>query len=266
MALLFSAIPIQFCSGKYPCFFGIDATYYPIDNSTCFLYFAIISSNRNPKLIRRPVVKRIIYPVLFTVILALVGCASMPPVEIKPVTPDLKIAQSSIRPLKMGVVIPDPMSWSLFYKGEGSYSRDMTADMRAQGLMLERDLSRIVQDTLSQAFKQVVILRDLPQPGQYDAVVNLSIGQILTKERVVITGETCDITAAWTMTVLDGQNKEILNTKGISPSHNFAWSAFNPGPGWIKGINTTMSLILSELAGEWGAALYKLDISGSARR
>jgi len=203
---------------------------------------------------------------LFTLILALVGCASMPPIEIKPVTPDLKIAQSNVRPVKMAVVIPDPMSYTLFYKGEGSYSRDMTADIRAQGMMLERDLSKIVQDTLSQAFKQVVILRDLPQPGQYDAVVNLSIGQILTKEHVMITGETCDITAAWTMAVLDSQNREIFNTKGISSSHNFAWNAFNPGPGWVKGINSKMSLILSELADEWGTSLYKLDIQGSARR
>jgi len=163
-------------------------------------------------------------------------------------------------------VIPDPMPYSLFYKGQGSYSRDMTAEIRAKGLFLERDLSRIVQDTLSQAFKQVLILRDLPAPGQYDAVVTLNIGQILAKEHVITSGETCDVTAAWTMTVLDGKNKEILNTKGISPSHNFKWSAFNPGPGWVNGINTTMSLILSELASEWGTILYKLPIPGAEGR
>jgi len=203
---------------------------------------------------------------LIFLILIMVGCASMPPVEIKPVTPNLNIAPSRIRELKMGVVIPDPMPYALFYKGQGGYSRDMTADMRTQGLLLERDLSKIVQDTLSQAFRQVVILRDLPQPGQYDAVVNLNIGQILAKEHVIVTGETCDITAAWSLSVLDGRNREILNTKGISPSHNFQWSAFNPGPGWINGINTTMSLILSELANEWGTTLYQLEIPGNAGR
>jgi hypothetical protein len=76
---------------------------------------------------------------LLNVILMMVGCASMPPIEIKPITPNLNIAPSNIRPLKMGVVIQDPLPYSLFYKGEGSYSRDMTADMRAQGLLLERD-------------------------------------------------------------------------------------------------------------------------------
>ena len=102
---------------------------------------------------------------LLTVFLAITGCASMPPIEIKPITPNLNIVPSNIRPLKIGVVIQDPMPYSLFYKGEGSYSRDMTADMRAQGLLLERDLSKIVSDTLSQAFRQVVVLRDLPGPG-----------------------------------------------------------------------------------------------------
>jgi hypothetical protein len=210
--------------------------------------------------------KKFVYTLLFFVILLMIGCASMPPVEIKPITPNLNIVPSKIRPLKIGVVIQDPMPYSLFYKGEGSYSRDMTADMRAQGLLLERDLSKIVHDTLSQAFRQVVVFRDMPQPGQYDAVVNLNIGQILAKEHVIVTGETCDITAAWNMTVLDSQNKEILNIKGVSPSHNFKWSAFNPGPGWINGINTTMSLILNELAKEWGTTLYQLDIPGNTGR
>ncbi len=210
--------------------------------------------------------KRFVGISLLTALLMLVGCASMPPVEINPVTPNLNIVPSRIRPLKVAVVIQDPMPYSLFYKGEGSYTRDMTADMRSQGLLLERDLSKITYDTLSQAFRQVVVLRDLPQPGQYDAVVNLNIGQILAKEHVIVTGETCDITAAWTMTVLNGQNREIFNTKGISPSHNFKWSAFNPGPGWINGINTTMSLILSELAHEWGTTLYQLDMQASSGR
>ncbi|MDA8125142.1 MAG: hypothetical protein M0009_08155 [Deltaproteobacteria bacterium] len=211
--------------------------------------------------------KKILYFASLAAILALVvGCASMPPVEIKPITPNLAIAPAQIRPLKMGVVIQDPMPYSLFYQGAGSYSRDMTADMRAQGLLLERDLSKIVQDTLSQAFRQVVVLREWPQPGQYDAVVNLNIGQILTKERVVLTGETCDITAEWKMSVLNDENREIFNAKGVSPSHNFRWNAFNPGPGWILGLNETLSLILSELAKEWGTTLYKLDMTGSTTR
>lgn len=211
--------------------------------------------------------KRFAMVFLLTAFLAITGCAStLPPIEIKPQTPNLNIAPSNIRPLKVAVVIQDPMPYSFFYKGEKGYSRDMTADLRTQGMLLERDLSKIVQDTLSQAFRQVVILRDLPQPAQYDATVNLNIGQILAKEHVILTGETCDVTAEWNMTVLDGQNKEFLSKKGISPSHNFQWSIVNVGTTWTIGINTTMSLILSELANEWGTILGKLEIPGAPGR
>ncbi|MBN2255151.1 MAG: hypothetical protein JW736_05560 [Deltaproteobacteria bacterium] len=207
--------------------------------------------------------KRLSYVVLFTALLAMIGCATTPPVELKPITPNLNIAQSDVRPLLVAVVVQDPMSYTFFYQGEGSYSRDMTAEMRTEGLLLERDLSKVVYETFSQIFKQVVVLRDLPQPGQYDAVVEITINRILNQEHVVLTGETCDITAEWSMTVLNGKNSEIFRTRGISPSHNYGWSAFNPGPGWINGINTNLSLILSELANEWSETLYKLKIPGS---
>jgi hypothetical protein len=204
--------------------------------------------------------KKLSYVVLFTALLAMIGCATTPPIELKPVTPNLNVAPSNVKALLVAVVIQDPMPYSLFYKGEGSYSRDMTADIRNEGLLLERDLSKIVYDTFSQIFKQVVVLRDLPQPGQYDAVVEITINRVLNQEHVVLTGETCDITAEWSMTVLNGKNSEVFRTRGVSPSHNYGWSAFNPGPGWINGINTNLSLILSELANEWGGTLYKLKI------
>ncbi|MCX5842731.1 MAG: hypothetical protein NT022_03085, partial [Deltaproteobacteria bacterium] len=69
--------------------------------------------------------KKFFHLLLFTTVLMMVGCASMPPIEIKPITPNLNITPSNIKPLKIGVVIQDPMPYSLFYKGEGSYSRDM---------------------------------------------------------------------------------------------------------------------------------------------
>jgi len=204
--------------------------------------------------------KRFSHVLLFTAFWAIIGCATTPPVELKPITPNLSIAPSNVRPLLVAVVVQDPMSYTIFYQGQGSYSRDMTAEMRTEGLLLERDLSKIVYETFSQIFKQVVVLRDLPQPGQYDAVVEITIGRILNQEHVILTGETCDITAEWSMTVLNGKNSEVFRTKGISPSHNYGWSAFNPGPGWINGINTKLSLILSELASEWGETLYNLKI------
>ncbi|MEK7234773.1 MAG: hypothetical protein AAB268_13235 [Elusimicrobiota bacterium] len=196
------------------------------------------------------------------------ACATMPPVQFEPQTPNLAVA--SKRNLKLAVVVSDPMPYDVFYSGQACpktpnrcYKRDMTAELRSGGFPLESALSRVVSETLSQAFSQVVVVRDLPQPGQYDGVVTLGIGRILNQERVVLTGETNDITAEWTMSVLDKQNKEILNTKGVSPMHNYPWSAFNPRPTFVKGISTKLSLILSELSKEWGATLYALDFNKS---
>jgi len=194
-------------------------------------------------------------------VLALVaGCATMQPVQLKAETPNLNIAGK--KALKVAVVVQDPMAYTLFYRGvAGKYTRDMTPEMRSAGLALESELSRVSVETFSQAFNQVVALRDLPQPGQYDAVVNLSIGKVLMQESVSVTGESCDTTAEWNMSVLDKQNKEVLSKKGVSPMHNFGWSAFNPRPGFSKGITSVLSLIIPELAKEWGTALYSLNLA-----
>lgn len=204
----------------------------------------------------------------FPAIALAMGCATMPPVQLDPQTPSLAVA--SKRDLKLAVVVPDPMPYDVFYSGQACpktpnhcYKRDMTAELRSAGFPLESALSRVVSDTFSQGFSQVVVMRDLPQPGQYDGVVTLGIGRILNQEHVVLTGETNDITADWTMSVLDKQNREILNTKGVSPMHNYPWSALNPRPTFVKGITRDLSLILSELSKEWGTTLYALDFKKS---
>jgi len=206
---------------------------------------------------------RLLQKVVLIVVMVLVsGCMFQPPppFELKPVTPDLAITPSQKRLLKIAVVVPDPMPYTVFYKGEGTYSRDSTAEARNRGLLLERDLSRISSETFSQVFSQVVVLRDLPQPGQYDAVVNLDIGQVLMKEKVVLTGETCDLTASWSMSVLNNKNQEIFTKQGISPVHNFPWSVINPSATLTRGVNEHLSVILSELAKEWGTMLYTMKI------
>jgi hypothetical protein len=197
--------------------------------------------------------------VLVLALVLVTGCA-VPPFEFNSETPNLNIDLSQKRPLNIAIVVQDPMDYTLFYKGQGGYSRDGTAESRSRGFPIERDLSKISEETFSQIFTQVVVLRDLPQPGQYDAVVNLSIGQILMKERVIVTGETCDVTADWYMSVLDNQNREIFSKKVTSPAHNFKWSAMSPSRDMTIGLNATLSVILSELAREWGNILYAMKI------
>lgn len=204
---------------------------------------------------------RHIFLILVLVLATVTGCA-VPPFDFKVETPNMNIA--SKRPLKIAVVVPDPMSYTFLYNGEKGYRRDDTAGVRAMGFPIERDLSKLSSETFSQGFEQVVVLRDLPQPGQYDAVVNLNIGLILLQERVIVTGETCDLTVEWVMSVLDGQNREILAKKGVSPGRNFKFSIMSPSRDLVIGVNENLPVILNGLAREWGTTLYSLDIPVTA--
>jgi len=195
--------------------------------------------------------------ILIAALVLITGCA-VPPFDLKVETPNLNIALK--RPLKIAIVVPDPMPYTFLYNGEHGYRRDSTAEVRTMGFPLERDLSRVSSETLSQAFEQAVVLRDLPQPGQYDAVVNLNIGLILLQERVILTGETCDLTVEWAMSVLDGQNREIFTKKGVSPGRNFKFSIMTPSRDLVIGVNEHLPVILNALAREWGTTLYSLDI------
>lgn len=209
----------------------------------------------------------------FLALVILAGCAGMGqplgPVDIKAQTPNLNIEPSQKLPLKLAVVVPEPMGYTIMYYGagykegmenekglKGGYFRDMTAGFHEMGFYLEREISKVTAETFSQAFSQVVVLRELPPPGQYDVVVQLNIPKITLFERVNITGESCDVTTAWSMSVLNGQNKEIIGKKGTSPVQNFTWSILNPGRDFHNAMGPIMSKTVTDLAKDWADTLY----------
>lgn len=210
--------------------------------------------------------------VLFLLAL-LAGCAGMGqplgPVAINAQTPNLNIDASKKLPLKLAVVVPDPMGYTIMYYGagykegmetekgvKGGYFRDMTTGFHETGFFLEREISRTASEAFSQAFNQVVIVRELPQPGQYDGIVQVNIPKIALHERVNITGESCDVTTEWSFSVLDGQNKEILGKKGVSPSQNFTWSVLSPQRDFVNAMGPIMSKTVTDLTKEWTEAIY----------
>lgn len=211
--------------------------------------------------------------VAFLVLAMLAGCAGMGkplgPVDIKAETPNLNIEASKKLPLRLAVVVAEPMGYTIMYYGagytegmenekglKGGYFRDSTAGFHDAGFYLEREMSKVASETFSQAFNQVVVVRELPQPGQYDAVVELSIPKISLHERVNITGESCDVTTQWSMSLLDGQNKEILSKKGVSPAQNFTWSIFTPQRDFLNAMGPIMSKTVTDLTKEWAETLY----------
>ncbi len=185
-----------------------------------------------------------------------------PPVELKTETPNLNIAPSMKRPLNLALVIPDPMAYVIFYEVPSTkYTRDLTAQYRSNGFYLERELAKVCSETFSQAFRQVAVLRDMPQQDQYDAVVQLKIGKIL----MLLVGDRqsgmnlpIDMTTEWSMTLLDSRNGEIFSKKGISSPQSFDVNMFVPAD-WSRGMGQMMSVTINQLAKEWGAILYSSE-------
>lgn len=185
------------------------------------------------------------------------------PVNINAKTPTLNIDPSKKIPLKVAVVVPDPMSYTIYYETSGGgYERDMTGEYRRGGFPLEREMSKVCSETFSQVFKQVVVVRSLPQPKEYDAIVQVAIGKIhLTATLKSMFGKMQNnVTSEWSISVLDGQNIELISKKGVYPVRSYEWDAYTVHPSFNKGLEQIISETLGNLAKEWGLLLYGSDV------
>ncbi|MBU4184898.1 MAG: hypothetical protein KKI12_10640 [Proteobacteria bacterium] len=211
----------------------------------------------------------IIFPLFIGITMS--GCASMvPPVELRAKTPDLSIDASIKRNINLAIVIPDPMAYAIIYEVPATkYTRDLTSQYRSGGLYLERELSKISSETFSQVFSQVTVVRDMPQSGQYDAVAELKIGRVpmllIRQPRPFLFPVylPIDMTAEWSMTVVDRGNREIFSKKGVSSLQSFELNIFRPSD-WGIAMGQMMSPIISELAKEWAITLYSLEAFSAA--
>ncbi len=183
------------------------------------------------------------------------------PVDINAKTPNLNIDSSKRLPLKVAVVVPDPMAYTIYYDIP-NYNRDMTGEYRRGGFPLEREMSKVCSETFSQVFKQVVVVRSLPQPKEYDAIVQVAIGKIhLTATLKSMFGRMQNnVTSEWSISVLDGQNIEFISKKGIYPVRSYEWDARTVHPSFNKGLEQIISETLGNLAKEWGLLLYGSDV------
>ena len=184
------------------------------------------------------------------------------PVNINAKTPNLNIEPSKKIPLKVAVVVPDPMAYTIYYETSGGgYERDMTGEYRRYGFFLEREMAKVCSETFLQVFSQVVIVRSLPQPGEYDAIVQVSMGKILlvAKVKSMFGKMQNDVTSEWSISVLNSQNIELLGKKGVTQSKSYEWDAKTVEPAFTKGLEQIISEALSNLAKEWGLLLYGSD-------
>ena len=129
------------------------------------------------------------YGVLFSCLFLVVSLSACFTYQVKPFpintkTESLNIEPSSKLPLKVAVVVPDPLGTRVMYTPPGDRTpMDQTDQMHGDQVAivpLARELAKISIEMCSQVFDQAVLLRQMPSPKEFDAVIQLKISSINT--------------------------------------------------------------------------------------
>ncbi|MBI5750001.1 MAG: hypothetical protein HZA00_12855 [Nitrospinae bacterium] len=94
----------------------------------------------------------------------------------------------------------------------------MTANYTEALWPWRRELSNASQEAFSQVFSHVTIVSQLPEAGQFDAVIQPMLTEIHEDYYggAIMWGE---LTLAWTLNVVDKNGTKILSKKGVLPPH-----------------------------------------------
>ncbi|MBI5882417.1 MAG: hypothetical protein HZB91_04860 [Elusimicrobia bacterium] len=189
---------------------------------------------------------------------------------------DLGIRPQDKQPLSVAVVVPDPMGNRMLVTtricGVGAifcndFVKDVTSTQDLDNLFpVARELSKVAQDTFSQAFRHVTVLRQLPQPGEYDVVAAISIIETRLNRSTKMTLKAADageivFVFQWQLRVLDKENVELFSRKDITPpsetnrfqtaaSLGFSSGPLNGTPAYLEAVGATAADRLAWIARE----------------
>lgn len=197
---------------------------------------------------------------LLFVLLPLGGCITAKPITIDARPIELGLAPQERLPLRVAVVVPDPMGWRLMYSPPGRGPRDQTNEFKGEaGYPVTRELSRVTQETFSQVFQQVTALRQLPDPGQYDAVITASIGNVnLTPLNSSMGGGGgMNLNMEWKLAAMNGDNVEVFARNGKTPDKFVEVKASFSTDGFVANLGKASSDALSEQARDWALVLRR---------
>lgn len=188
------------------------------------------------------------------------GCITAKPIPLDARPIELGLAPQERLPLKVAVVVPDPMGWRLMFSPAGRGPRDQTNEFKGEaGYPLTRELSRVTQETFSQVFEQVTALRQLPDPGQYDAVITASIGNVnlAPLNNSIGGGGGMNLDMEWKLAAMNGGNVETFSRSGKTPNKVVEVKASFSTDGFVANLGKASSDSLSELAREWALVLRR---------
>ena len=149
----------------------------------------------------------------------------MHPVSFNSPTPDLGLSAGQKLPLRVAVVVPDPMGFRYYYTPPKGKRMDQTEQFRGeQGMPISGELARLAAETFPVAFQNASVLRHEPTPGEYDAVIELavvSIDETIEIKSGGFGGADSELWMDWKLSVLDKGNVELLSKKGTTERRRF---------------------------------------------
>jgi len=164
--------------------------------------------------------------------LSLTACFS---IQVRPIpfhgpTPDLGLTPEQKLPLRLAVVIPDPMGLRYYLSMQGgrghSVRQDQTEHFGGEKyLPIPEELSRQAAEAFPGAFESVSILRQLPPPGEYDGVVVLAVAALEENFQwgspLSGGGTYVELSMDWKLSVLGKGNVELLSTQDSTGTRHF---------------------------------------------
>lgn len=171
--------------------------------------------------------------ILAALCLSLAACFTIQvrPIPFRGPTPDLGLTPEQKLPLHVAVVIPDPMGFRYYLSLQGgrghSVRQDQTEHFGGEKyLPIPEELARLAAEAFPGAFQSVSVLRQLPPPGEYDAVVVLAVAAIEENfqwgDPLFGAGGTfVELSLDWKLSVLGKGNVELLSIEDSTGTRRF---------------------------------------------
>ena len=209
--------------------------------------------------------KKAIHLPLVVAFFTLAGCVHWKLPPINPQIPVLNISENKKIPLRVAIVVPDPMgfrfmiSWMAKDKpiGKGK-PQDWTGKYGGEKHWhVAPELARVAAASFSQTFLEAVSVRAMPQPGEYDAVIEARVSEISLLDNLKPpTRRDGQLSLNWKLVVLDRDGIELLNKQDIEHGEVYGSSRVFMLGRYNGILGSELSKVLSALAKRWAEMAY----------
>lgn len=118
------------------------------------------------------------------------------------------------------------------------------------GMPISRELAKASTEVFSQVFDQVATLRQVPMPGEYDAVIQPKFNVMHTTSAVAANYLRMDYSFDWSLTVLNNEGVPIMNKKGTSPVARVEQHSIDTDALYAE-IGSKLSALIASIVTEW---------------